>query len=79
MELISEVKKQLPNCKQGEIYNAIAENDIKNNSDYSAYNFRSKKHEDEFKNTGKLPSGTPNIYKTKAVEFIVQILKNEKE
>ncbi len=78
MELIHEVKKQLPDCKQGEIFNAISENDIKNNSDYSAYNFRSKKHEDVFKATSKLPSGTPSIYKTKAVEFIAQILKNEK-
>jgi hypothetical protein len=77
-ELIEEVKKRLPNCKQGKIYDAIRENKIKDDLEYSAYNFRSKKHEDEYINTKKLPSGTPSIYKTKTVDLLHQILKNEK-
>jgi predicted HTH transcriptional regulator len=79
MELIEQVKFKLPDCKQGEVYNTIDENDIRNNEQYSAYNFRSKKHEDQFKSTGKLPTGTPNIYKHSTVDFIVQILKNQKK
>lgn len=78
MELIDEVKKLKPDCKQGDIYRIITETDIKNNTDYSAYNFRSRKHEEEFRQTGKLPTGTPNIYKPKTAEFIAQVLKNEK-
>mgnify|MGYP000489447060 CR=1 FL=1 len=77
-ELIAEVKKRLPNCKQREIYDAIRDNKIKEDLEYSAYNFRSKKHEDEFLKTGKLPTGTPSIYKTKTIDLLYQILKNEK-
>ncbi|MGB4204326.1 MAG: ATP-binding protein [Bacteroidales bacterium] len=77
-ELITEIKKRLPNCKQGKIYEAIKENKIKDDLDYSAYNFRSKKHEDEYIKTGKLPNGTPSIYKNKTVDLLYQILKNEK-
>lgn len=77
-ELIELVKQRLPNCKQGKIYDAIKDNKIKDDIEYSAYNFRSKKHEDEFTKTGKLPTGTPSIYKTKTVDLLLQILKNEK-
>jgi len=78
MQIIDEVKKRITECKQGDIYRAISENDLKNNFDYSAYNFRSKSHEDKFKATGKLPSGTPSIYKPTTIDYIVQVLKNEK-
>lgn len=78
-ELIEEVKKRLPNCKQGKIYDAIRDNKIKDDLEYSAYNFRSKKHEDEFLKTKKLPTGTPSIYKTKTVDLLNHILKNEKQ
>lgn len=77
-ELIEEVKKRLPDCKQGEIYDAIKDNKIKEDLEYSAYNFRSKKHEDEFLKTRKLPTGTPSIYKTKTVDLLHQILKSHK-
>lgn len=78
METHGQIRKQLPNCKQGEIFDVINKYEIKNNTDYSAYNFRSKQHEDKYKETGILPSGTPSIYNQKAVDFIVQVLKNEK-
>jgi replication fork clamp-binding protein CrfC len=78
MEIIDEVKKRLSDCKQGDIYRAISETGLKNNMDYSVYNFRSKMHEDKYKTTGKLPSGTPSIYKQSTIDYIVQVLKNEK-
>lgn len=77
-ELIDEIKKRLPDSKQGQIYDAIKNNKIKDDLEYSAYNFRSKKHEDEFLKTGKLPTGTPSIYKYKTVDLLCLILKNEK-
>jgi Predicted transcriptional regulator containing an HTH domain and an uncharacterized domain shared with the mammalian protein Schlafen len=76
-ELITEVKKQIPNCKESIIYNVIKDNGIKNNPDYSAYNFRNKKQEDDYKLNKKLPNGIPIIYNTKAIEFIIQVIKND--
>jgi len=77
-ELITDVKNHMKDCKEGEIYNVIKENDIKNNTDYAVYNFRNKKQEDEFKTTGKLPKGIPSIYNSKAFDLIIKILNNEK-
>lgn len=79
VELIEEVKKRAPGCKQNDIYKAISENGIKEDPEYSVFNFRSKKHEDKYKATGRLPSGTPSIYKPKAVELVTKILLNEKK
>jgi hypothetical protein len=78
LELIDEIKKKLPNCKQGEIFDAIKDNKIKDDLEYSAYNFRSRKHEELFNQSGKLPTGTPSIYKLKAIDLLCQILKNKK-
>jgi hypothetical protein len=78
METYAQIRKQLPTCKQGEIFDIFGRYDIKNNTDYSAYNFRSKQHEDKFKESGNLPGGTPSIYNQKAIDFTVQVLKNEK-
>jgi hypothetical protein len=76
-EVIKEVKKRVPGIKEGDIYTAIKENKIKDDTEYSAYNFRSKRHEDEFKSNGKLPSSTPSIYKEKCVDYLTQIIKNK--
>lgn len=77
MELTTEVKKILPNSGNNRIWQVVNENDLRNNPDYAAYNFRNKKHEDEYRITGKLASTTPTIYKQRAVDFIVNILKTE--
>lgn len=77
VELAEEVKKRCSTAKQNEIWSVIRENGIKDNTDYSAYNFRNKKHEDAFAETGVVPSVTPSIYNRKAVEFICRILENE--
>ncbi|MBL4898706.1 MAG: ATP-binding protein [Colwellia sp.] len=77
LELVDEVRKIYPAAKQGDVWSSIAENDIKNNLDYSAYNFRSKKQEDNYKESGDLPKAIPSIYNVNAVTFIVKILKGE--
>lgn len=77
MELASKVKAQYPKTKTNRIWNVIRENGIKENSDYSAYNFRNKKQEDEYREAGKLPATTPSIYKDATVDFIVNILRTE--
>jgi hypothetical protein len=78
MELVQEIKKLHPEVKQNEIWSVIAENDVKNNPDYSAYNFRNKKQEDDYRKTGVVPSVTPSIYNEKAVALIAKVLKDAK-
>ena len=78
LELASEVKKALPTSTQNQVWQVVKENDMKNNSDYAAYNFRNKKQEDEFKKSGYLPTSTPSIYNHRALEFIVSVLKAER-
>lgn len=77
-ELWTEVKNRIPEVKQNDIWKILADNGIRGNRDYSAYNFRNKKHEDQFKQNGKIPSVTPCLFNSKAVDFIEQILKNRK-
>lgn len=77
MELAQAVQEKLPSSTQGKVWATIKDNDMKNNPDYSVYNFRNKTQEDEYKESGEVPSVTPNIYNHNAVDFIVNILKNE--
>ena len=73
MELVSAVRSKLPEVKQHDIWQAIRENDMKNNPDYSAYNFRNKRQEDEYHETGIVPSVTPSIYNQRSVDFLVKV------
>lgn len=77
-ELFTEVKKALPAVKKPQVWTVIRENDLKHNLDYSAHNFRNKKQEDEFLATGVAPATTPVIYNSKAVDFIVKVIKDGK-
>ncbi|WP_355662501.1 ATP-binding protein [Halomonas salifodinae] len=77
MELADEVKRLVPGVSHNDIWRCIKDNDVKNNLDYSAYNFRNKKQEDEYRKTGKVPSVTPSIYNKTAVEFLVKVLSNK--
>ncbi len=79
LELVAAIKKVEPEIRQSKIWKVIKDNDIKNNSDYSVYNFRSKKHEDNYKSSGLIPSSTPSIYKIAAIDFIIKILKQESD
>ena len=76
VELVAEVKTIVPDATQHAVWMVIKENGMKEDPDYAALNFRSKSHEDRFRNTGKLPNGTPSIYNRKAVEFIAKVLSD---
>ena len=78
-DVITEVKKQYSICKETDIYTVIRENDLKNNPDYSALIFRNMKQQDEYKTSGKIPTGIPSIYNSKAVDFIVKVLRLKAE
>ena len=70
-QLASEVKKLIPTSSTQDVWRIIRENDLKNNFDYSAYNFRNKQQEDNYKENGEMQSGCPSIYNKNAIEFIV--------
>ena len=76
-DLFKAVKKQLPDISRNIVWGTIKSKDMKNNRDYSVYNFRNRKHEELYKETGKLPGGTPSIYSHKAIDFIVDTLKSQ--
>lgn len=77
MELAEAVRKDYPHAGQNRVWKAIQENGVKENTDYSVYNFRNKSQEDQFKKTGRLPVATPSIYNDNAVDLIVNVLRTE--
>ncbi len=79
MELAGEVTKCLSRVNNQDVWAAVKENHLKSNTDYSAYNFRNRRQEDEYKKTGVIPSATPSIYNHKAADFIINVLKNDLE
>lgn len=78
-QLANEVQCKCNNCRHNSTWRIIAENDLKNNPDYSTYNFRNKQQEDNYINNRILPSGTPSIYKESAVDFIINIFQDEEK
>ena len=78
-QLAQTVKEKLPSAKQNKIWQVIKENKMKDNVEFSVYNFRNKMQEDQFRESGKLANGIPSIYNDKAVEFILTTLKNQEE
>ena len=76
MELAVEVTKKATGVKQHQIWKALAENGLKGNPDYSAYNFRNKKQEENYEKTGKVPGTTPVIYNQAAVDLLAKLLSN---
>lgn len=73
-DLAKEVKKKRPKVGQNRIWEIITEQNLKNNLDYCAYNFRNKNQSDKYIESGNISKGTPCIYKPGAVDFIVNII-----
>lgn len=75
-EVDAKVRETLSHIKQHEVWKAIADNGLKGNKDYSAYNFRNKKQEEKFRETSQAPSSVPVIYKQATVDFLIKILSD---
>lgn len=71
-----EVKKKHPTAKQNAVWKTINENGLKDNLDYSSYNFSNKENKDKYEKSGIAPKGTGSIYKESAVDLIIKILKD---
>ncbi len=75
-ELASKITRK-SGITQNLVWKAIKENHLKDNPDYSSYNFRNKKQEEDYENTGVIAKGTPSIFKEAAVDYIIQIVNND--
>jgi hypothetical protein len=77
MEVWKEVKRQLPDTKQQDVWNLIKEEGLKGDIRYSKYNFRNRAQEEKFNATGQVPHVTPVIYNEDAITFLVNILRSK--
>lgn len=76
MELASLIKEK-SGIGHNAVWRAIDENNIKSNLDYSSYNFRNKKQEEDYEKNGVIATGVPSIYKRAAVDYLIQIIQND--
>jgi hypothetical protein len=76
-ELMDKIKTKVPHIKEGHIHSVMKKQRIRGNKDYSAFNFRTKAHEDLYLRTGRIPSSTACIYNEDAVRFLIQKIIEE--
>ena len=72
------IRKEVPKVKINDMQRIMKENDFKNDTRYSSFNFRNKDQEDDYKSTGKYPKGIPSIYNDAAVQYILKVLAQQK-
>jgi hypothetical protein len=73
-QLAKEIKTVLPRAPQNMIWAAIAENDLKNNTDYAAFVFSNNSSKQQYEDTGN--SGyAPSIYNQRAIDFLINVLR----
>lgn len=72
-ELWDKLSKAIP-MKQNDFYRFLSEKKIRENEKFSCYNFRFKKHEEEYTKTGKVANGTPSLYNYECLTFMTQEL-----
>ena len=71
-ELANAVKGKVPGATTATVNRVIREHNLKSNAAYAVYNFRNNQQAEEFKASGKIPSGTPTIYNQAAVKFVAE-------
>lgn len=76
-EMVERIKALVRTANQSHINDVISSNELKQDSKFSAYNFRTKQHEERYKDTGEIPNGTPSLYNENAIHFIAKVLKEK--
>jgi hypothetical protein len=71
-EVLAKVRVLCPGVLQHQVDRVIREYEMKANTEYSAYNLRSKAQDETFKKTGTIPKGMTSIYNEDAVRFIAE-------
>ena len=74
-EMLARIKTALPTVKQIEIDTAIRSLGVKSKVTYSAYNWRSKQHEQKAMKSGVIPKGTVSLYNEDAVRMLTEHLR----
>lgn len=72
-----EIVQEKSDITTNHIWRIINENDIKSNIDFSIYNFRNKRQEENYEQNGVIPKGTPSIYRVSTADYIINIFNNE--
>jgi len=74
-QIVAQIKLMFPRVKINTINQIIKDNDLKNDTRYSAYNFRTREKETNYLKTGELPSDITSIYNKNSIGFIAERLK----
>lgn len=74
-EMVEKIKLVIPTANQSHVNEIISNNELKQDTKYSAYNFRTKQHEEKYKESSEIPNGTPSLYNENAVQLIIKELK----
>jgi hypothetical protein len=69
-EMVECVQAVLPTARKSVIQKIVKEDELKDNSTFSAYNFRTNTQRAEWLRTGILPKVTPSIFSHEACIFI---------
>ena len=73
-QLADKIKRKLPDVPRNKVWDAIAENGLKTNTDYSVFVFSSNVKRARYEETGD--SGfAPSIYNQRAIDFLLNVLK----
>jgi len=75
--IYKKIKEKYPELSQKQLYKFIKDNDMKNNIDYTVYNFRTKENSDKYDQTGVLDKSTPCLYNENALRFIIENINRD--
>lgn len=73
-QVAKEIKTVLPSVPLNSIWAAIAENDLKYDTDYAAFVFPNNSSKQKYEETGD-PGYAPSIYNQRAIDFLINVLK----
>ena len=74
-QLADAVKKKCPECGTNTVWKIIAAEQLKRNRTYSLPSFSNLAAEEKFEETGRWTASTPFIYKPEAVDYVVNIFR----
>jgi hypothetical protein len=66
---VNKIKLRFPEIKQNDFYRFMREMKVRETSSFSVYNFRYKRHEEDYLNTGKVATATPSLYSDECLNF----------
>lgn len=74
-QLAKEVQNQCPDCGTNTVWQIIASEGLKHNTNYSKFVFNSRESEQRYEETGALPVVAISIYNPEAVDYIVNVYR----